>query len=168
MLLAGPAGPDDSDSNLLRHLRTNNLIQVSCAQFFQLGAPSLGLEDFFFQAWRAGRLPSPFASGIGALLLLFLSPLILNQIEETFERECPVPRLRPGILHRYREPTWAMPKSDCGRNFVDVLATWPGGPSEAFLKIGGNDSQSPHSFIFLHSLGKMPRYSGNSRSESRS
>jgi hypothetical protein len=93
MLLARPSGPDDSDSNLFRHLRANNLIQVSCAQFFQLGAPSLGLEDFFFQAWRAGRLASPFARGFGALLLLLLSPLILNQIEETFERECPIARL---------------------------------------------------------------------------
>ena len=50
-----------------------------------------------------------------------------------------------------------MPQSYRGRDFVNVLTTWPGGTSEALLQVRPVDPEPLHPFFDLHSLGEYRR-----------
>ena len=121
MLLARPAGADDSHSQLLRHERTINSIDRFCAQFFELRTFSLRLENSSLQARRTRGISATSFRQRGALRFQNFRSAVLDRLEQPLARELPVAHLRARILHGHAETGGAMPQGDRGRHLIYVL-----------------------------------------------
>src|SRR5207247_5385136 len=71
----------------------------------------------------------------------------LDRIEQAFQRQLAVHRLRPRILHGYASASWAVAQRYCRCNLIDVLATRARRSSKRLLEVSLANAKLSHSGV---------------------
>ena len=134
MLLTRPARAYHCDPQLRRHERTNNSIDRFCAQFFELRAFSLGLENPSLQARRTWGVSTTDLRQRSVFRFQNLRCALLDRHEQPLPRQTPVAHLRARVLHCHAETSRAMAQGNRGCYLIYVLPARAGRTSECLLQ----------------------------------
>ena len=134
MLLARPARAYDCDPQLRRHERTNNSIDRFCAQFFELRAFSLRLENSSLQTGRTWGISTTDLRQRSVFRSQDLRRALLDRHEQPLARQSTVAHLRARVLHSHAETCRAMSQGNRGCHLIYVMPAWAGRTSEFFLQ----------------------------------